>query len=56
MDDSAAAAELMSNGLAPGDPNESAIIASLPPGQFTAILAGKNQTTGIGLIEIYNLQ
>ena len=56
MDDSATAAELGSDGLAPNDPNESAIIASLPPGQFTAILAGKNGGVGIGLIEIYNLQ
>jgi len=28
---------------------------SLPPGGYTAILAGKNGDTGIGLVEIYNL-
>jgi hypothetical protein len=28
---------------------------SLPPGAFTAILAGKNGGTGIGLVEIYNV-
>lgn len=54
-DDSASADALTANGLALADPNESAIFTSLPPGQFTAILAGKNGATGIGTIEIYNL-
>jgi hypothetical protein len=31
------------------------IYASLPLGAFTAVLAGKNSGTGIGLVEIYNL-
>jgi hypothetical protein len=30
-------------------------VATLPPGLFTAILAGKNGSTGIGLVEIYNV-
>jgi hypothetical protein len=30
-------------------------LASLPPGAFTAILAGANGGTGIGLVEIYNV-
>jgi cytochrome c peroxidase len=55
-DDSSAAALLRDNGLALADPNESAIFTSLPPGQFTAILAGKNGAAGIGIIEIYNLR
>lgn len=54
-DDSTTADALSANGLALADPNESAIFTSLPPGQFTAILAGKNGATGIGTIEIYNL-
>jgi hypothetical protein len=37
------------------DPKESGIFTSLPPGAFTAILAGKNGGVGIGLVEIYNL-
>ena len=41
--------------LAPADPKESAIFTSLPPGQWTAILAGKNGGTGIGTVEVYNL-
>jgi len=56
QDDSASAAQLTAHGLAPQNPNESRIYASLPPGAFTAILAGKNSGTGIGLIEIYNVQ
>ena len=55
-DDSASAALLRDNGLALSNQNESAIFTSLPPGQFTAVLAGKNGATGIGTIEIYNLR
>jgi hypothetical protein len=40
----------------PLDPAEACIEISLPPGVFTAILAGKNGGTGIGLVEIYNVQ
>jgi hypothetical protein len=38
----------------PTDDREPVIVASLPPAAYTAILTGKNQTTGIGLIEIYD--
>ena len=51
----ASAAQLSAHGLAPQDPKESGIFASLPPGAFTAILAGKNGNAGIGLVEIYNV-
>ena len=34
---------------------ESAIIATLAPGRYTAILRGKNETTGVGLVELYDL-
>ena len=55
--DAASAAQLTANGLNPSDFKEAAIfVPSIPPGQFTAIVAGKNQTTGIGLVEIYNLR
>jgi hypothetical protein len=56
QDDPAQAAQLSAHGLAPQDANESGIFASLPPGAFTAILAGKKGGTGIGLVEIYNVQ
>ena len=42
-------------GLAPKDNRESAILATLQPGAYTAILRGQNDTTGIALVEIYNL-
>lgn len=56
-DDPTSAAELFANGLAPQNANEAAIFTSLaPPGQFTAIVVGKNGGTGIALVEIYNLR
>jgi hypothetical protein len=42
--------------LAPSNDLESAIVASLQPGAYTAIVGGRNSTTGIGLVEIYDLQ
>ena len=43
------------SGHAPTDPRESAIIANLPPGNYTAIVRGVNNTTGVGLVEVYDL-
>lgn len=54
QDDPAQAAQLTALGLALQDPNESGIVATLQPGAYTAILAGNTQTTGIGLVEIYD--
>ena len=54
-DDPVSASQLTLLGLAPQNPMESGIYTSLPPGAFTAILAGKNSGTGIGLVEIYNV-
>ncbi|CAN5590952.1 hypothetical protein BH20VER3_BH20VER3_06840 [soil metagenome] len=42
-------------GLQPNDDRESAILATLDPGPYTAILQGKNNTTGVGLVEAYDL-
>jgi hypothetical protein len=56
QDDCVSVAQLTAHGLAPQDSLESGIFASLSPGAFTAILAGKNGGTGIGLVEIYNVQ
>jgi cytochrome c peroxidase len=55
-DDSTTASFLSTNGLALTDPKEAAIFTTLPAGQFTAILAGKNGETGLGVIEVYNLR
>ena len=47
--------EITASGLAPADGRESAIIAELPPGNYTAIVRGVNETTGVGLVEVYDL-
>jgi hypothetical protein len=47
--------DIRSSGHAPTDPRESAIIADLPPGNYTAIVRGVNNTTGVGLVEVYDL-
>lgn len=48
--------EILQSGLAPTDNREAAIIRSLPNGNYTALLYGANNTQGIGLIEIYDLE
>src|ERR1700730_17053584 len=47
---------IQNTGLAPGDDRESAILTSLAPGNYTAIMAGKNSTGGVGLVEGYEMQ
>jgi hypothetical protein len=42
-------------GLDPSDPNESAIYDVLPIGAYTAVLSGVGDTTGVGLVETYNV-
>jgi hypothetical protein len=42
--------------IAPSNNLESAIVASLPPGPTTAVVRGKNNSTGVALVEVYNLQ
>jgi hypothetical protein len=46
---------IVDTGLAPETDSESAIVATLPPGNYTAIMNGKDDTTGIGLVEVYEL-
>ncbi|MGI8956193.1 MAG: hypothetical protein ACR2II_04670 [Chthoniobacterales bacterium] len=48
-------AEIQSTGIAPSNDNESAIVATLDPGAYTVVLQGKNQTTGVALVEAYDL-
>ena len=48
--------EIEATGLAPTDPREAAIVRTLSPGDYTAIMAGKNGTIGVGLVEVYKLQ
>jgi len=40
----------------PTDSRESAAVDSLVPGAYTAIVRGKNDTTGVALVEVYALQ
>jgi spore coat protein A len=49
------AAEIKDSGLAPRDPAESALIATLTPGSYTAIMQGVNGGTGVGVVEVYDL-
>ena len=42
-------------GLAPADPKESAVIASLQPGSYTAVVSGVGDTSGVALVEAYDL-
>jgi hypothetical protein len=55
QDDAAQAAALIAAGLAPTNPLESGIAATLPPGLYTALLAGLNNGAGVGLVELYDL-
>ena len=48
-------AEINATGLAPTDDAESAIVALLPPGPYTAVVRGKDDTTGVALVELYSL-
>lgn len=47
--------EIIDTGVPPPDDRESALIAILNPGAYTAVVSGKGQTTGIGLVELYDL-
>jgi hypothetical protein len=47
--------EIIASGLAPQDDRDSAILASFLPTSYTAIVRGKNDTSGIAIVEIYKL-
>lgn len=48
-------AEIEATAIAPPDPRETAILATLPSGAHTAILRGKDEMTGAALVEVYAL-
>ena len=54
QDNAPQAATISGAGLAPTNDLEAAIAASLPPGVYTALLAGLNNGTGFGLVEVYD--
>jgi hypothetical protein len=47
--------EIIATTIPPTNDLESAIVAILDPGAYTAILGGKNSTTGVGLVEVFDL-
>ena len=55
QDDSAQAAAIQASGFAPLDPHESALLESLGPANYTAIVRGAGGETGIALVEAYDL-
>jgi uncharacterized repeat protein (TIGR03803 family) len=47
--------EIQATGVAPGDDLESGIIRTLNPGAYTAVMTGKGSSTGIGVVEVFDL-
>jgi len=54
-DDASQAALIISTGIPPQNDLESAIVTTLSPGPYTAIVAGKNGGTGVAVVEVYHL-
>ena len=48
-------AQIQPTGLAPSNDAESAILRTLTPGDYIAIVVCKNNTTGVALVEVYGL-
>ncbi|HMJ04986.1 MAG TPA: putative Ig domain-containing protein [Chthoniobacterales bacterium] len=48
--------QIIDTTVPPRDPRESALVANLPPGNYTAIVRGKGGSTGVALVEVYALQ
>jgi hypothetical protein len=48
--------QLIDLGLAPTDNRESAVIATLNPGNYTGTVRGENNTTGVAVVEVYVLK
>jgi uncharacterized delta-60 repeat protein len=49
------AADIQASGFAPSDPHESAILVTLQPGPYTAIVSGVGGTTGVGIVEVFEV-
>ncbi len=47
--------QILDSKIAPSNEKESAIVASLPPGRYTAIVSGAANSTGVALVEVYKL-
>jgi hypothetical protein len=55
-DDAQQRALIEAAGLAPSHDEEAALVETIAPGAYTAIIRGNNRTTGVGLVEAYNIQ
>jgi cyclophilin family peptidyl-prolyl cis-trans isomerase len=53
--DNPSQAEIEATMIAPNDPKESAVLQTLTPGGYTAIVRGAGSATGTGLVEVYVL-
>lgn len=49
------AGQITADGLAPGDPSEAALLTTLAPGVYTAVVSAADSATGLGLVEIYDV-
>lgn len=47
--------EIEATGIPPADERESAIVATLAPGDYTALVRGRQNTTGVAVVEVYDL-
>ena len=48
--------EIIATGIPPTNDKESAILMTLDPGNYTAVVHGQGSTTGVALVEVYNLE
>jgi len=48
-------ADITATGLAPPQPLEAALLITLAPGPYTAIVSGVGGTTGVGLVEVFEV-
>jgi hypothetical protein len=55
-DDPQQHATIEAAGLAPNHDEEAALVETVAPGAYTAIVRGSGRTTGVGLVEVYNIQ
>ena len=53
--DNSNAAEIIASGLAPTNVKESALLVTITPSAYTVVLRGKDNSTGVGLVEVYDL-
>jgi hypothetical protein len=48
--------EIEATSIPPTDDRESALVQTIPPGNYTAVVRGKNNTSGTAVVEVYNIQ